>query len=236
MAKTKKNPKAKKEKSGVAVKAAKKALKSAKEQEKKKAESLKKMSKKAHDMARDTLKGDLRTVVVDLFKSRPEDFRKMGEAKQREVYAMVDEALDKAIEGAVQIIAAEGRAVCVGTLKKVTIQDGIKCDVAISKHDENTDLLYKAQGMEVLVVVASGKPFSGEKEAAKVDPDQPGLPFEGKKSKKQKSAAEATKEAWDKEDGHDDIEHHSDSEGDAGSDDTGEGSSPEAAEGAEEDA
>lgn len=128
----------------------------------------------ADKIARETMTGDLRDCLLDFLKHEKNllPWNMRGEAQQREVIEKVTRAVSHAVEKAVAIIAADGRSVIRGTLDKVTVKDGIKAEITMSRHDPLRHAMTDAQGNVVLMVVSNSDSYTGEKKAALPDPDQ----------------------------------------------------------------
>ena len=93
--------------------------------------------------------------------------------QQQDAIDKVTKAVSLAVEKAVGIIAADGRPTIKGLLEKVTVKDGIKAEITLSRHDTQRHSLIDSTGNTVLMVVSSKDPYEGEKKAARPDPDQP---------------------------------------------------------------
>lgn len=125
-------------------------------------------------MAADTLTGDVRDFVLDRIRheqdKRPWDQR--SEAEQRDTIHRVETMARDLVVRAVELIAAEGRRTIKATLEQVTIKDGIKATVTLSKFDPQRHCLMDAQGASILIVVADADEFTGERAEVQVKPDQ----------------------------------------------------------------
>ena len=130
------------------------------------------------DIARETMTGDLRDCILDFMKhdKNPLPWNLQGENAQRETIEKVEKAVKSAVEKAVHIIAADARAVIVAKLDQVTVKDGIKATVSLSKADPLRHDLVDSQGLDVLMVVSSVETYKGEKKPVKITPDQKVLP------------------------------------------------------------
>lgn len=133
--------------------------------------------KTAIDIARHTMTGDLRDCLLDFMKheKNPLPWNMRPASDQAHVIEKVTKAVTVAVEKAVNIIAADGRATIVGKLEKITVKDGIKAEVSLSKGDPQRHSLVDCQGDVVLMVIASGDAYDGERRAALPDPDQPSM-------------------------------------------------------------
>ena len=129
------------------------------------------------DIARDTMTGDLRDCLLDFLKheKNPLPWNLQTENQQRDAIEKVTSAVAMAVEKAVAIIAADGRAVIKATVDQVTVKEGIKAVLTLGKTDPLRHDLVDAQGDVVLVVVSNKDAYEGERKAALPDPDQPPL-------------------------------------------------------------
>lgn len=127
----------------------------------------------AQDIAADTMKGDLRDMLLDRIKNLPKPWQQMTEQQQKDMVWSIERAVEGAITQAVEIIAADKRPVIKATLEKCTVKDGIDATLKLSKHDPQRHSLIDATGATVMIAVASADDFMGEREPAKTDPDEP---------------------------------------------------------------
>jgi hypothetical protein len=134
----------------------------------------------AIEIAAETLTGDLRDFILDRLRheqnKRP--WHERSEAEQRDTVHSVESAVQSAVRKAVEIIAAGGLRTIKATIEQVTVKDGIKATLMMSKFDENRHNLVDATGSTVLIVVADPEDFTGERAAVEIKPDNPGLPLE----------------------------------------------------------
>lgn len=131
-------------------------------------------------LAAETLKGDIRDWLLDRVKHIPKPWQAMSEQEQRDMIYSVEEAAVDLIRRAVRIIAAEGRMAITAQLEQVTVKDGIKAVVTLSKHDPFRHELVDAQGKDVLIVVADASSHMGQQDEARPDNlREPGLPLDG---------------------------------------------------------
>lgn len=132
----------------------------------------------AVEVAAETLTGDIRDFILDRLRheqsKRP--WHERSEADQRDTIAQVEAACSRVVRPAIEAIAAQGRRAIRAHLESVTIKDGVKAVISLSKADEQRHALYDAQGFNVLIVVADADEFTGEREPADVRPDWPDLP------------------------------------------------------------
>ena len=143
----------------------------------------------AVQIASETMKGDLRDMLLDRIKALPKPWQQMNESEQRDLAYGVESAVTSAIIKAVQIIAADKRPVIMASLEKVVIKDGIDAQIHLSKNDPQRHELADAVGATLMIAVAHAADYMGEKEPAKTEPDEPTI-FD-KTGNGQDAAAEA---------------------------------------------
>jgi glutamate 5-kinase len=132
------------------------------------------------DIAAETLTGDMRDFMLDRLRheqnKRP--WHERSEAEQRDTVHQVESACREMARKAVEIIAAGGLRTIKATIEQVTVKDGIKATLTMSKFDENRHNLIDATGSTVLIVVADPEDFTGERAPVEIKPDNPGLPLD----------------------------------------------------------
>lgn len=134
----------------------------------------------AIELAAATLTGDLRDFILDRLRheqsKRP--WHERTESEQRATVHDVDAAVRRVVQGVIETIAAGGRKTIKATLESVTVKDGIKAVLLLSKSDEERHKLIDATGDRVLIVVADADEFTGERDPVEIKPDQPEM-FKG---------------------------------------------------------
>ncbi len=126
-----------------------------------------------------TLTGDLRDLILDTLRYE-QDKRPWHERSEKDQHATIDRverAVHEWVQRAVELVAAEGRAVIKATVAQVVIKDGIKAVLTLSQFDALRHALVDAQGKAVLLVVADAAVFEGERAPVPVVADQSGLPM-----------------------------------------------------------
>ena len=134
----------------------------------------------AVDFAAETLIGDMRDFILDRLKHEQAKlpWHQRSEADQRDTVHQVEAHVQAMVKRAVELIAAQGRRSIRATLEQITIKDGIKATVSLSKFDEQRHSLVDAQGASILIVVADPEEFQGERAPAEITPDQGKLPVD----------------------------------------------------------
>ncbi len=127
----------------------------------------------------DTLLGDVRAGILDLFRAQSMTWSMMTEAQQRGFVHEVHERADYLVRECVNLVASEGRPVIVAKMGEVKhAKSGvIECKVSFDKHDERRHAAFDATGDPVLLVIANVEGFLGERAPADADinPDQPDM-------------------------------------------------------------
>lgn len=125
-------------------------------------------------IARQTMTGDLRDCLLDFLKheKNPLPWNMQTEQQQRDAIDKVTKAVGHAVEKAVTIIAAGGRATIKAQVEQVVIKDGLKATLTMSKSDPLRHELSDAQGNVVLLVVCDKDAYEGERKAALPEPNQ----------------------------------------------------------------
>src|SRR4051794_16507134 len=126
------------------------------------------------DIARETMTGDLRDCLLDFLKhdKNPLPWNMRTQDQQAEIIENATKAASNAVAEAIKIIAADGRSVIVGNLDKVTVKDGIKAEISLSKSDPLRHSLVDSQGEAVLIVIANTSAYEGESKPPLPEPDQ----------------------------------------------------------------
>lgn len=129
-------------------------------------------------IARETMTGDIRDCILDVLKhGLGKPWEQHSEFEQRDLVDKAEKAARESVNNAVDIIVADGRPTIVADLESITVKDGIKAIVKLSKGDELRHNLIDSQGKTVLLVVTDKDSYKGEKAPAAIDKDQPSLPM-----------------------------------------------------------
>lgn len=134
-----------------------------------------KLDERAMTIARDTLTGDIRDIILTDMKDRktslPWNLR--GEEAQQQIIDQVTRFAEGIVTRAVQIVASGGRKVIRAQLTKVTVKDGIKAELELLKSDEQRHQLMDSVGTSVMVVIADPEIYQGDREPVTPTRDQP---------------------------------------------------------------
>lgn len=126
------------------------------------------------EIAAETMRGDLVSMLIDELKAAPDCWQKLSQAQQDDVIWRATRRVESSVRAAVNIIAADGRKVITSTLEQITAKDGIKAVCVLGKHDPNRHELLDSVGKAVLIVVADCDEYSGG-EIPKGESDQRAL-------------------------------------------------------------
>jgi hypothetical protein len=125
-------------------------------------------------LARETLTGDIRDVILNDMKERKTSlpWNMRNEAQQEEIISQIARLAESVVSRTVRIVAAGGRKTISASLDKITIKDGIKAEIALSKYDEQRHLLTDSVGSSVQIVIADPEIYQGERSPVFASPDQ----------------------------------------------------------------
>lgn len=128
-------------------------------------------------MARDTLTGDIRDFILDRLKNdhNPLPWNVRNEASQNETIGTVQRAVAALVSKVVDILAADGKPVLRGVLKKVLIKDVYACHVDFLKSDPLRHTLADSTGQVVMLSIAAPEEYDGERAPVPVSKDQSSL-------------------------------------------------------------
>lgn len=129
------------------------------------------------NLAAETLTGDVRDFILDRLHheldKRP--WTERSENEQRRTVSDVEVCARHLVRRAVEVISAKGNRVIKATIESVTVKEGIKAVLTMSKFDEHRHNLIDATGSAILIVVADPEEFTGERAPVTIKPDQPEL-------------------------------------------------------------
>ncbi len=118
-----------------------------------------------------TLSGDIAESLVGWYKCQPKPWNAMSYDDQKGMIDAIESLAERIVCKAVSLIAKNGRTTIQATLDQVTIKDGIKAVLTMSKHDPHRHELADSQGKAVLIVVADAQEFIGSQ--GDINPDAP---------------------------------------------------------------
>lgn len=128
------------------------------------------------DVQAATLVGTIRDEMLAVFKSHA-DWKKMPEAKQRDVAASYEHLSKEVIRRASNIIAGRGFQAIHCTLSSIAVKDGLKLVLTASKMVEARRELMDHQGGGVTLVITDINPYMQNRSEPDIDEDEPALPL-----------------------------------------------------------
>jgi hypothetical protein len=121
-------------------------------------------------MAADTLTGDVRDVILQFIKwetaAKPWNQRSADE--QQKTLNRVTNVAENLVRQAVKLIATHGMTAVPGALESVTIKDGVKAALLLSKADDAWVAAAKHQGGPITLILSSMDDFMGQREEIEI--------------------------------------------------------------------
>lgn len=136
------------------------------------------------EFAAATLTGDIRDAILDWRKAMGKPWAACNEDEQSDEIHRARDIAEQMVQKACTIIASQGKKAMQGTLESVSVKDGIKAVIKLSKTDEQRHNLIDSQGHLISMVFADSEPFKGERAPAEPTPDQGSLIDNAQKLKK----------------------------------------------------
>lgn len=130
------------------------------------------------EIARESMLGDLMHAILDEVKALPDVWQKLPQSKQDEVLWRIENRSKTIIGNVVSIIASDARPAIHASVESVTVKDGIKAVLTVSRSSPSRHDLVDAQGSAVMIVISDAEPYAGGKKP-KSDADQGALPLGG---------------------------------------------------------
>jgi hypothetical protein len=137
------------------------------------------------DVQAATLVGTVRDDVLSIFKNHG-DWKKIPEAKQRDIAHAAEQLSKDLVRKVSRIIAGRGFASIHGNLQAINVKDGLKLTISASKSVECRRELMDHQGGSVTIVLADISPYMMERSEPDIDVDEPLLPIVEKPVKSKK--------------------------------------------------
>ena len=127
-------------------------------------------------IARETMVGDLRDLMLDVFRDDMNAAWKMlREDQQRAVIDRISQRARAAVGRIARIIAADGQPTLTATVDQVVVKDGLKVVLKLPKTVDSLHHLGMGEGNTCLIWVGNTGPYQGERAPAEPDHDQPSL-------------------------------------------------------------
>jgi len=115
---------------------------------------------------------DLLGALLQEIKLMPDVWPKLSQTKQDDIIERLRKRVIHNVQMATHLIASDGRICVKAELEQITVKDGIKGVVIMSKNDPHRHLVMDAQGKTVLLAVADAEDHMGEIAAVRGEPDQ----------------------------------------------------------------
>lgn len=123
-------------------------------------------------MTATTIGADLLQALVQEVKLLPDVWPKLSQTKQDDVIERLRKRVIHNVQMATHLIASDGRVTVVAELEQITVKDGIKAVLTMSKNDPNRHGLIDCQGKTVLIALADAEAHMGEVAAVRGEEDQ----------------------------------------------------------------
>jgi len=133
-----------------------------------------------------TVFGDLRDLMLDLFKHRPKLWSAMSQSEQTATIQHIEATVRRAVGKVVLVIAQEDSLTVEGTLLGQFAVKGETLEVKLKvEHTDAETLLdvYKMAGHRIVIVSADDKRFSSARREQAAEPDQRAMDFADPKPK-----------------------------------------------------
>jgi len=128
-----------------------------------------------------TIAGDLRDTMLDIVKANPKPWSLLGEDLQKQVASAIQTAAQTAVRRIVLLVAeadAEGDTIH-AKLDSYSEKGGLKISLTAAGDTATVVALHLSVGQNVIIKRADPNAFNGQRGEPHIDPDQPGLAFEG---------------------------------------------------------
>lgn len=122
------------------------------------------------------LHGEIRDAILEEIMAAPDVWQKLPQAGQEQVIERVDRRVLGMLSMALDVLIGHEVPVARGHLEQVTVKDGIKAVVTLSRTSPDRYAIIDAVGAEVRVAVADSRVFAGEPGKVTSDPDQQEIP------------------------------------------------------------
>lgn len=134
----------------------------------------------ARDIRIETLAGDTRDVLLTHFRGMALPWGHMNEQEQTDKIEAIEKTAHELVRRAVYMVAASDMPVLHVQLGKWTVDKGmIKREFTLAAILDNIRRMSEHGAISALLVLADPAVYMGEREAARADPNEPTLPFEG---------------------------------------------------------
>ena len=122
------------------------------------------------------LHGEMRDAILDEIQAAPDVWQKMPQAKQEEVIGRVDKRVTAMLRDALDVLVGYEFPVATAHLEQVTVKEGIKAVVTMSKHSPDRHAIIDSVGYDVRLAIADPEMFAGQPGKVTSEPDQREIP------------------------------------------------------------
>lgn len=127
------------------------------------------------ELTASTLKSALMQITLDELKNALDVWQRISEHEQDAVLQRLDQRVSGATRQAIELFATSGIARVKATMEQITIKDGIKAVLSLSRFDAQRHEVVDAQGQTVYIVLANPEQFTDAPHEHKPDADQQAL-------------------------------------------------------------
>lgn len=131
-----------------------------------------KAAKDTMGMTASSIGADLLQALVQEVKLLPDVWPKLSQKKQDDVIERLRKRVMHNVQMATHLIASDGRICVQAELEQITVKDGIKGVIIMSKNYPSRHLIMDAQGKTVLLALADAEDHMGDIAAVRGEPDQ----------------------------------------------------------------
>lgn len=127
------------------------------------------------ELAVETMKGDVRDVLLGHIRALPKPWPQMSEQEQEEAIIRAERLADTLVRDAVDLAASRGLPHFTVALGKFTVGDNIDGKFSAPYSTELLDGLGARKGLTVVLVARDASEFLGERAPAEPAKDQPSM-------------------------------------------------------------
>ena len=119
-----------------------------------------------------TLKTLLMEITLEELKAANDVWHKLGEREQDDTINRIEKRVSDTTKRVLELFATAGISHVCATLESITVKDGIKGVVSLSRHDAQRHEVLDAQGQTVWLVLANPEQFTDTAHGHEADADQ----------------------------------------------------------------
>ena len=126
-------------------------------------------------VALDTMRGDLRSGILDRMRGMPKPWTVLSEFEQNTMIQSIDRLATNMVRQCLAMVAGQGFESTQGVLIQAKMKNALQIQIDFSRHDRLRHAIQDAVGEEVTIVLVNAEAFMGERESDEPEPDQPAL-------------------------------------------------------------